>query len=203
MQGTIKFYNKEKGYGFIYTNEHDKDIYFRISQWKNPSVPNGNDDVSFETKESPKGLEAINITCTKTAEEKKQEKKKEKSSHNEPLRCLSCGNYYRVPRMITFHGTPQRTVCPHCGKTIKDLREGYCFIATSVYGDYNHPKVQALRHFRDNQLTITAWGRNFTAYYYKKSPAIATKLKGMPLTSAFIRGVLNGFVYVYITLTRK
>jgi hypothetical protein len=29
---------------------------------------------------------------------------------------------------------------------------GFCYVATMVYGDYNHPSVIHLRKFRDNKL---------------------------------------------------
>ena len=38
---------------------------------------------------------------------------------------------------------------------------GGCFIATSVYGDYNHPIVLDLRQFRDNWLGKREKGKKF------------------------------------------
>ncbi|MDE4986577.1 cold shock domain-containing protein, partial [Francisella tularensis subsp. holarctica] len=61
MQGIVKFYNKDKGYGFIYSEESEKDFFFIINDWKNPTVPNGSDDVEFEVAHSKKGEKAINI----------------------------------------------------------------------------------------------------------------------------------------------
>jgi hypothetical protein len=40
---------------------------------------------------------------------------------------------------------------------LKDIKKdnGHCYIATMVYGDYNHPNVIELRNYRDNSLNIT------------------------------------------------
>jgi hypothetical protein len=48
-----------------------------------------------------------------------------------------------------------------------------CFIATSVYGNYNHPIVIEFRSFRDNWLEKQIWGSNFIDFYYKYGALIA------------------------------
>ena len=201
MRGTIKFYSREKGYGFIYTDEHDKDIYFRIEQWKNHSAPNTDDIVEFETKPGRKGLQAINIKCIRSATERKEKEyqaRREANDHRET--CPHCEKKM-VPRINFYQGKPQASYCPFCGGKIKDF--GACFIATAVYADYNHPKVQVLRHFRDSQLKNSSMGRKFVAFYYRKSPALAQKLKTMPITSVFIKAILNGFVFLYKAFKNK
>jgi hypothetical protein len=45
-----------------------------------------------------------------------------------------------------------------------------CFVATAVYGDYNHPVILDLRYFRDNFLNQKKWGRSFISWYYTHSP---------------------------------
>lgn len=60
MNGTVKFFNKEKGFGFI-TRENGKDIFVHHS-----SVPKGvdlreGDEVTFEEGEGQKGIMAVNI----------------------------------------------------------------------------------------------------------------------------------------------
>lgn len=48
-------------------------------------------------------------------------------------------------------------------------KEG-CYVATMVYGDYNHPNVKILRNYRDTKLHKSLWGKIFICLYYKLSP---------------------------------
>ncbi|MEW6026174.1 MAG: PQQ-binding-like beta-propeller repeat protein [Planctomycetota bacterium] len=70
-----------------------------------------------------------------------------------------------------------------------------CFIATAVYGNYNHPNVLVLRNFRDNCLLTNALGRRFVDLYYKISPPVAEYLKHSPMQAFIIRLALNPIVY--------
>lgn len=45
-----------------------------------------------------------------------------------------------------------------------------CFVATAVYGDYDHPVILDLRFFRDNYLDKKKRGKVFISWYYKHSP---------------------------------
>jgi hypothetical protein len=45
--------------------------------------------------------------------------------------------------------------------------KGGCFIATAVFGDYNHPTVVDLRAFRDNWILNRKWGIDFVKWYYR------------------------------------
>lgn len=55
--GKIKFYNKKSCFGFINQKETENDFYL-----KNPSTELNTDDVvSFELKETKKGLQAFNV----------------------------------------------------------------------------------------------------------------------------------------------
>ncbi|AJI54448.1 'Cold-shock' DNA-binding domain protein [Francisella philomiragia] len=106
MQGTVKFYSKEKGYGFIFSSESEKDLFFGISDWKNPTVPEGGDDIEFDIKETKKGKQAINIKLIKAQAVKKQE---HFVKNDDRISCPSCGKKI-VPRTITYKGRPQKTV---------------------------------------------------------------------------------------------
>ncbi|WFE69491.1 cold shock domain-containing protein [Thiomicrospira sp. R3] len=201
MRGTIKFYSREKGFGFIYTDENDGDIYFRVQEWKEHSSPNSNDIVEFETKPGRKGPEAINIKCIRSASERKEsEIQARREANDDRVTCPHCIKQI-VPRVNFYNGKPQASYCPYCGGKVKDF--GWCFIATAVYEDYNHPNVLVLRSFRDNQLKNSSLGRKFVALYYRKSPAVAKKLKNMPYVSAVIRTLLNSFVFVYNALIKN
>lgn len=72
--------------------------------------------------------------------------------------------------------------------------DGACYIATMAYGDYEHPQVQILRHFRDLYLAQRNWGKWFIKTYYKYSPKLVDKLKNHTLINKFIRKSLDGFI---------
>ncbi|MFC2664952.1 MAG: CFI-box-CTERM domain-containing protein, partial [Prevotella histicola] len=67
-------------------------------------------------------------------------------------------------------------------------------IATMAYGNYDHPQVVILRHFRDMFLSQRQWGRWFITYYYRYSPKLVERLKDHALINKFIRKVLDGFI---------
>jgi cold shock protein len=57
--GTVKFFNRSKGFGFITPEDGDKDVFVH----QNGLIDNINegDKVSYEVEESPKGLNAVNV----------------------------------------------------------------------------------------------------------------------------------------------
>jgi CspA family cold shock protein len=64
MQGTIKKKMDDKGFGFISSSELAKDVFFHSKSLVGISfdeIKEG-DNVTFDTEESPKGLNAINVT---------------------------------------------------------------------------------------------------------------------------------------------
>lgn len=71
---------------------------------------------------------------------------------------------------------------------------GACYIATMVYGDYNHPQVMVLRKFRDDYLSARCWGRHFIKIYYKYSPRLVEKLSGHDRVNNIIKKILDIFV---------
>jgi CspA family cold shock protein len=62
--GTVKWFNDTKGFGFI-TSEEGDDVFVHYSSIQSDggfrSLAEG-DSVSFETEEGPKGLKAVNVT---------------------------------------------------------------------------------------------------------------------------------------------
>jgi cold shock protein len=63
MQGKVKKFNKEKGFGFI-VNSDGKDVFFHYSQLKMSGFKtiDENAAVEFEQYETDRGLQAQNIT---------------------------------------------------------------------------------------------------------------------------------------------
>jgi CspA family cold shock protein len=63
--GTVKFFNHTKGYGFIAPEEGGKDVFVHISALERAGLPplNEGDRVSFEVEDDPRGRgkQAINI----------------------------------------------------------------------------------------------------------------------------------------------
>jgi CspA family cold shock protein len=57
--GTVKFFNNEKGFGFIKEDETNKDVFVHKSGLIDPIRED--DRVSFEIEDNPKGPSAINV----------------------------------------------------------------------------------------------------------------------------------------------
>jgi CspA family cold shock protein len=57
--GTVKFFNNAKGFGFITPEEGSKDVFVH-SNGLIDEISEG-DKVSYEVEERPKGLNAINV----------------------------------------------------------------------------------------------------------------------------------------------
>ncbi len=58
-QGTVKFFNNSKGFGFIAPDDGSKDVFVH----KNGLIDqiNEGDKVSFDVEEGQKGLNAVNV----------------------------------------------------------------------------------------------------------------------------------------------
>ena len=74
---------------------------------------------------------------------------------------------------------------------------GGCYIATMVYGNYNHPQVMVLREFRDDVLQQNIFGRAFVRFYYRYSPTWVEHLKDEKRINNIIRTILDGFIKIY------
>ena len=65
QSGTVKFFNSDKGFGFINPDEGDKDIFVHISAVQASGLTGleENQKVSFDTEEDDrgKGPKAVNI----------------------------------------------------------------------------------------------------------------------------------------------
>ncbi len=60
----------------------------------------------------------------------------------------------------------------HKGSNVSSDTSSGCFVATAVYGDYNHPYVLDFKAFRDKVLLHCKAGRLLTNYYYEVSPKL-------------------------------
>jgi CspA family cold shock protein len=59
QEGTVKFFNESKGFGFITPNEGREDIFVHVSGLID--TIRENDKVQFETERGKKGINAINV----------------------------------------------------------------------------------------------------------------------------------------------
>ena len=59
--GTVKFFNESKGFGFITPDEGGKDVFVHANGLNENSITEG-DKVSYEVEEGKKGLNAVNVT---------------------------------------------------------------------------------------------------------------------------------------------
>ena len=59
QEGTVKFFNSEKGFGFITPNDSKKDVFVHMSGLIHEIMEN--DKVSFDVEEGKRGLNAVNV----------------------------------------------------------------------------------------------------------------------------------------------
>jgi cold shock CspA family protein len=60
LQGMVKFYDGEKGYGFIKESETNEEFFFHYSSANFPVAQQ--DKVTFEIERGPKGMNAVRIS---------------------------------------------------------------------------------------------------------------------------------------------
>jgi len=60
LTGTVKFFNSQKGFGFIKVDESGEEVFVHVSGLVDKI--NEDDRVSFDKAEGRKGINAINVT---------------------------------------------------------------------------------------------------------------------------------------------
>ena len=60
QQGTVKFFNTEKGFGFIKHDDSNKETFVHVSGL-NGEIKEG-DKVEFDLQEGKKGMNTVNVT---------------------------------------------------------------------------------------------------------------------------------------------
>ena len=68
MEGTVKFFNRKKGFGFI-NGEDSKDYFVHFTGLAQGTFLRDNDKVSCEPVEGDKGLKAEKVTLLQKASE--------------------------------------------------------------------------------------------------------------------------------------
>ncbi|MEQ8552258.1 MAG: cold-shock protein [Cyclobacteriaceae bacterium] len=59
QEGIVKFFNTEKGFGFITPTNSDKDVFVHTSGLIHEIMED--DKVSFETEQGHRGISAVNV----------------------------------------------------------------------------------------------------------------------------------------------
>lgn len=76
MEGTVKFFNRIKGFGFI-NGDNGKDYFVHYSAVSEGKYLSEGDRVSFEGVEGDRGLKAEKVEVIGKAETKKEEAEEE------------------------------------------------------------------------------------------------------------------------------
>ena len=63
MKGTVKWFNKDKGFGFITPEDGSKDVFVHFSSIQGNGFKElqENEEITFEVENSDKGLRAANV----------------------------------------------------------------------------------------------------------------------------------------------
>lgn len=62
MEGKVKFFNQTKGFGFIKSNEDEKEYFVHITGILDEAELNENDSVKFELEEDDRGKKAVRVS---------------------------------------------------------------------------------------------------------------------------------------------
>ncbi|MBI2572256.1 cold shock domain-containing protein [Candidatus Woesearchaeota archaeon] len=69
MEGSVKFFNRKKGFGFI-AGDDGKEYFVHFTGLAKGTFLRDNDRVSFEGGEGDRGLKATEVTLTQKASER-------------------------------------------------------------------------------------------------------------------------------------
>lgn len=94
MEGTVKWFNNLKNFGFITPSDGGKDVFVHRTGLKEGERITENDKVSFDVKDGERGPQAINVAKLKSeskreekkVEKEKVEKKEEKKTEKKPAK---------------------------------------------------------------------------------------------------------------------
>ncbi|PIN74064.1 hypothetical protein COV20_02380 [Candidatus Woesearchaeota archaeon CG10_big_fil_rev_8_21_14_0_10_45_16] len=82
MEGTVKFFNRKKGFGFI-AGDDGKEYFVHFTGLAKGTFLRDNDRVSFEGAEGDRGLKAQNVTLTQKASDRSDVPQESRGKHHE------------------------------------------------------------------------------------------------------------------------
>lgn len=133
MKGKIKFFKEQEGYGFI-LGENGNEYYFNVHDIKSFDTPPRMGDLAeFNVKESTaknKKDKAVDVEITK-GESTESISRKENRRRDDRITCPHCGRKI-VPRLVTYRGDPEHSLCPYCGTIVKDFNPHTFELVVSV-----------------------------------------------------------------------
>ena len=125
MKGMIKFYNKDKGFGFV-AGENNQDYYFNQKVIPFGYIPQSGDMIAFGTAVKPTGKHKNpEITTMAFSGERANNR------HNSEI--ITCPHCHKTgkPRFWYERGVIAAKLCTACGRPV-ELLQGYHDIMKSV-----------------------------------------------------------------------
>lgn len=124
MKGMVKFYNKEKGFGFV-VSENNQNYYFNHEVIPFGHMPNSGDMVEFEVSDQPTSNKHKEPTIAKMTLTGEQATGTNAQNPNDNrVECPHCHKKV-LPRIVTHYGRADRSLCPFCGNVVAEFVHTY------------------------------------------------------------------------------